>query len=94
MRYGFLGKALYWLISYLKERTQRVVIGDQSSSTTTLTTGVPQGSVLGSLLFSLYVQHIGEIIRAHGLFFHQSTSLQVKVIPKNVLRYIPPRVMC
>ena len=71
MRYGFVGKALDWLRSYLKERTQRVVIGDQSSSTTTLTTGVPQGSVLGPLLFSLYVQPIGDIIRAHGLFFHQ-----------------------
>ena len=78
LRYGFVGKALDWLICYLKERTQRVVIGDQSSSTTTLTTGVPQSSVLGPLLFSLYVQPIGDIIRAHGLFFHQyADDLQV-----------------
>ena len=66
LRYGFVGKALDWVISYLKERTQRVVIGDQLSSTTTLTTGVPQGSVLGPLLFSLYVHPIDD-----GLFFHQ-----------------------
>ena len=66
------------MISYLKERTQLVVIGDQSSSTTTLTTGVPQGSVLGPLLFSLYVQPIGDIIRAHGLCFHKyADDLQV-----------------
>ena len=66
------------MISYLKERTQRVVIGDQSSSTTTPATSVPQGSVLGPLLFSLYVQPIGDIIRAHGLFFHQyADDLQV-----------------
>ena len=78
LRYGFVGKALDWVISYLKERTQRVVIGDQSSSTTTLTRGVPQGSVLGPLHLSLYVQPIGDIIRAHGLFFHQYTEdLQV-----------------
>ena len=70
LRYGFVGKALDWLTFYLKERTQRVVIGDQSSSTTTLTIGVQQGSVLGPLLFSLYVQPIGDIIRAHRLFFH------------------------
>ena len=69
---------LDWVISYLKERTQRVVFGDQSSSTTTLTRGVPQGSVLGPQLFSLYVQPIGDIIRAHGLFFHQyADDLQV-----------------
>ena len=55
LRYGVFVKALDWVISYLKERTQRVVIGDQSSSTTTLTAGVPQGSVFGPLLFSLYV---------------------------------------
>ena len=78
LRYGFVGKILDWVISYLKERSQRVVIGDQSSSTTTVTTGVPQGSVLGPLLFSLYVQPIGDIIRAHGLFFHQyADDLQV-----------------
>ena len=78
LRYGFVGEALDWVISYLKERTQRVVIGDQSSSTTTVTTGVPQGSVLGPLLFSLYVQPIDDIIRAHGLLFHQiADDLQV-----------------
>ena len=71
LRYGFAGKSLDLVVSYLKERTQRVVIGDQSSSTTTLTTCVPQGSVLGRLLFPLYVHPIGDIIRAHGLFFHQ-----------------------
>ena len=52
LRYGFVGKALDWIISYLQERTQRIVIGGQSSSTTILPAGVSQGSVLGPLLFS------------------------------------------
>ena len=65
------GKALDLIASYLQGRTQRVVIGEQSSSSSILTSGVPQGSVLGPLLFSLYVQPIGDIIRAHGLFYHQ-----------------------
>ena len=72
LRYGFVGKPLDLMISYLQERTQQVVIGGQSSSTTTLTAGVPQGSVLLPLLFSFfYVQPISDIIRAHGLFSHR-----------------------
>ena len=67
---GFVGKALAWLQSYLQGRTQRVVIRDASTNTTCVTSGVPQGSVLGPLLFSLYVQPIGDIIRAHGRCFH------------------------
>ena len=76
--YGFVGKELDWIISYLQERTQRIVISGQSSSTTTLTADVPQSSVLETLLFSLYVQPIGDIIRAHGLFFQNyADDLQI-----------------
>ena len=74
LHYGFVGKSLDWIISYLQERTQPIVIGGQSSSTTTLTAAVPQGSVLRPLLFSLYVKPIGDIIRAHGLFVHHYTD--------------------
>ena len=70
LRYGFVGKALVWLQSYLEGRTQRVIVRDTSSNTTRVTSGVSQGSVLGPLLFLLYVQPIGDIITAHGLCFH------------------------
>ena len=56
--------------SYLSERTQSVVINCVSSNETTLISGVPQGSVLGPILFSLYVQPIGDIIRKHDLKYH------------------------
>ena len=55
LRYGLEGKALNLIASYLQGRTKRVVIGEQSSSSSMLKSGVPQGSVLGPLLFSLYV---------------------------------------
>ena len=70
-RYGIDGVALRWMRSYLSERTQSVVIDRVSSNESTLISGVPQGSVLGPILFSLYVQPIGDIIRKHELKYHQ-----------------------
>ena len=78
LRYDIVDKALGWLQSYLQNRTRRVVIHDASSNTTCLTSGVLQGSVFGSLLFSLYVQPIGDMLRAHGLLFnHYADDLQL-----------------
>lgn len=53
--------ALEWFTSYLSEQCFSVVVSKYSSSSTSLTYGVPQGSVLGRLLFLLYLlplQHI------------------------------------
>jgi hypothetical protein len=50
-RYGVKGELLCWLKSYLSNRCQRVIIKDAISSVGELKAGVPQGSVLGPLLF-------------------------------------------
>ena len=56
--YGIRGKALQWFQSYLSDRKQFVTIGGYNSSTVPITCGVPQGSLLGPLLFSIYVNDI------------------------------------
>ena len=69
--YGITGKALAWFTSYLSGRLQSVRIRDMQSPSCPVPHGVPQGSVLGPLLFILYV---AEIPDRHGLGSHFYTD--------------------
>lgn len=82
---GVKGTALDLLRSYLSERTQRVVIRDSQSSLISLKYGVPQGSVLGPLLFCIYLLPLGQVLRDHGMCFHMyadDTQLYVSFAPE------------
>jgi len=68
--FGIVGSALEWLTSYLTGRSQYVAVGQHRSDTVALQVGVPQGSVLGPLLFSAYTSPIPDIIAEHGVNCH------------------------
>ena len=56
--YGFRGIVLEWFKNYLSNRTQYVAFNNCTSEPGNITCGVPQGSILGPLLFILYVNDI------------------------------------
>jgi hypothetical protein len=72
--YEINGNLLDWFHSYLNEREQRVVIKDASSSFTTILGGVPQGSVLGPLLFIIYINDIADKLTSLTRLFADDTS--------------------
>ncbi len=68
---GVIGPPLKWISSYLSDRSQSVSIGSTLSTPANLLFGVPQGSVLGPLFFTIYSSPIADIVRTHGLDVHK-----------------------
>ena len=67
---GICGTSLKWFASYLSARQQLVMIGDSKSDAKLLEYGVPQGSVLGPILFCVYMTPLGQILRKHQVSYH------------------------
>ena len=83
---GIHGLALSWFQSYLSSRTQCVSFNNSLSECSTVTTGVPQGSVLGPLLFCIYMLPLGMIIAEYGIKFHfyaDDTQLYIPLQPND-----------
>ena len=67
---GITDAALSWLHSYITERYQRVAVDSATSADCVMKCGVPQGSVLGPILYCIYKRPIGDIVARHGLKYH------------------------
>lgn len=80
--YGITGPVLRWTAAFLKNREQRVVVDGKHSSAATVDSGVPQGTVLGPLLFLLHINDLPSVV-----------SSQVRLFADDCLMYRPIRSM-
>ncbi len=85
-RCGIKGTCLKWFASYLSGRTQVVKINDTTSEIKDVVFGVPQGSVLGPILFTIYMTPLGALIEECGLkrqTFADDTGIYHAISPKD-----------
>ena len=67
--YGIRGSTHKWISSWLSERSQKVVLDGQASDPVPVLSGVPQGSVLGSVLFLIFINDLPDNIRSSVRLF-------------------------
>jgi len=88
--YEISGIALNWFLSYLTGRKHHVRYGGRCSETTLIHYGVPQGSVLGPILFIMYIADLIVLIQQHGLqpnLFADDTNIVSSCCPTSVDRH-------
>ena len=73
--YGVGGKVLKWVEAFLSQRAQRVCVDGSVSSWEVVTSGVPQGSVLGPLLFLLFINDLADNVKSHVKIFADDTKI-------------------
>ena len=89
--FGIEGTALSWFQSYLSSRSFIASCGNTKSTSTPVTCGVPQGSVLGPLLFSLYTTPLSSILSATCVSHHlyaDDSQLYISFLPSQFLSSI------
>ena len=82
--FGFTDTVLQWFSSYLTDRTQNISSSNHCSAFAPLHSGVPQASVPGPILFTMYIKPLSAIIDPHSIIHHSfadDLQLQMSVPP-------------
>ena len=77
--YGIKGKVLKWISEFLCGRQQTVTINGEKSEKASVLSGIPQGTVLGPILFVIYINDILDNIKSNGFLFAYDTKIFRKI---------------
>jgi hypothetical protein len=73
--YGIKGNLLVWIENFLSNRNQCVTINNVSSDTIEVTSGIPQGSVLGPILFIIFINDLPDVLNSYVKIFADDTKI-------------------
>ena len=73
--YGFVGNISKWIEDFLSDRTQKVRVGDSYSANAKVLSGIPQGSILGPILFTVYINDLPHGISSSCKIFADDTKI-------------------
>ena len=76
--YGIQGNVQLWIRNFLADRTQRVRVGKDRSRETRVLSGIPQGSILGPILFTVFINDLSDCVEGTCKIFADDTKLYGK----------------